>query len=144
MKTILCLSLSLWLLACTDMGELTVYKYTVRNESGVGIKLRGYKTNMNTNPTIIQLGNNQELSKTFKDGIPPRGPYGFSDFFDSDSLVVVFDSKKYLVYLWESRCENGNERNPLNTCFHSNNEEETFTFTVEDYENAEDCTGNCE
>ena len=144
MRALLFLITLLFLSCGTDQGELKTYKYTVRNESSVSIKLRGYKTNINANPTIIQLDNNQELSKTFNDGIPPRGPYGFSDFFDSDSLVVVFDSKKYLVYLWESRCENGNERNPLNTCFHSNNEEETFIFTIEDYEDSEDCNDNCD
>lgn len=144
MRTMLFLTILCFLSCGTDQGETKTYIYTVKNESGVSIKLKGYKNNINTAPTIIQLENNQELTKTFKDGLPPRGPYGFSDFFQSDSLIVLFNNNKKIVYLWESRCENGNDRNPLNSCFHSNNEVETFIFSVEDYENAEDCIGNCE
>lgn len=137
--------ISLTLLGCgTDQGELKTYKYTVRNESGVKIKLKGYKINENSAPLIIELEDNTELTKTFEDGLPPKGPYGFGDFFESDSLIVIYNSEKFESFKLETRCEIGDERNPLNTCFHSINEEETFIFTEEDYQNAEPCNGACE
>lgn len=144
MKTILFLTILCFLSCGTDQGETKTYTYTVRNESGVSIKLKGYKSGVNTSPYIIQLENNQDLTKTFEDELPPRGPYKFSDFFQSDSLIVLFNNQKKTLYLLETRCENGNNRNPLNSCFHSINEVETFIFTQEDYGNAEDCNGNCE
>ena len=145
MKTILCLSLSLWLLACTDMGELTVYNYTVKNESGVNLKIIGYRKY--GTPHIIHIVNGATVSQRYKDGLPPRG-YHFSFFFGSsdgrdyaDSIRVIYGNVKYKNFNYKNL---NDERNPLGPFHNSGKAEETFTFTVEDYENAEDCTGNCE
>lgn len=144
MKTFSFLITLIFLSCGTDQGEIKTYIYTVRNESGVNVIFKGYKTKIKTPPTIIQLDNNQEITKTFKDGLPPRGPYEFSHLFQSDSLIVLFNNKKKISYLWGSSCESSNARNPLNICFHSRNKIETFIFTIEDYNNAQDCNGNCD
>ena len=138
--------------ACgTDQGELKTYRYTVRNETGVQIEVKSFNTN-NPNSILSELtiDNSQEITKNYQDAIPQRG-YGFDRFFGSsngftaaDSIIIIFNSEKSKSYKLETRCEVGDERNPLNTCFHNNNEEETFIFTIEDYQNAEDCNGNCD
>ncbi len=56
------------------------------------------------------------------------------------SLVVIFDMDKIVFFNYEN-CDNN--RNPLNFCEYRGLEE-AFTFTEQDYENAEDCNGNCE
>lgn len=152
MKTILFFTI-LCLLSCgTDQGETKTYTYTVRNESGVLIKVLAYNTLSATPSEIIYsttLENGNEIKKTFEDGLPPRG-YNFSSFFANlngrraitDSIKVIYNNTKFKSFISEINCSEG-FRNPLNTCIYSETEE-VFIFNVEDYENAEDCIGNCE
>ena len=57
-----------------------------------------------------------------------------------DSLKIVYQNNRVSFFNTNS-CED--VRNPLNVCEYGNLEE-TFIFTEQDYENAEDCNGNCE
>lgn len=152
MRTMLFLTILCFLSCGTDQGETKTYTYTVRNESGVLIKVLAYNT-LSTSPseiiysTILEKGN--ELKKTFEDGLPPRS-YNFNSFFANlngrraitDSIKVIYNNTKFKNFISEINCSEG-LRNPLNTCIYSDTEE-IFIFNVEDYENAEDCIGNCE
>lgn len=88
------------------------------------------------------------MTKKFKDGSLPKG-YHFREFFAglngrraiTDSIKVIYNNK-FKIFISEINC-NGGFRNPLNTCVYSDTEE-NFVFALEDYENAEDCNGDCE
>ena len=143
MRTVLFL-ISFLLLSCgTDQGSTDTYTYTLKNESGVAIKIIGY-AGVETH-TII-LNNKQDYSQVYEDGKPPRG-YSWNFFYGSlngnsaaDSIKVVYNNVKYKDFSFKNI---DNERNPL----YKPNEIRTeglFIFTEEDYENAEPCNGNCD
>ncbi len=146
-KTVIIIALITFLsvLGCTDNVEPDIYNYTVRNETGFEIKVKSYISMYpDVSPIVTILSSNEELVKTYKDSPPPRG-YDYGYFFATensrrDSLVVIFDMVKKVSFNDNSCDEN---RNPLNFCEYGNLEE-TFIFTENDYENAEDCNGNCE
>ena len=134
------------LLACgTDQGDPDTYIYTLRNESGKNIKIKAYLSSYpDVVPIITSLPIGKEIIKIHKD-YPPYFGYSFQNYFGTrkssrDSLVVIFDMAKIVSFNAENCDDN---RNPLNFCEYRNLEE-TFIFTEQDYENAEDCNGNCD
>jgi hypothetical protein len=144
MKNIILLLLTIIFLSCgTDQGEGKTYTYTVINKSGKTIEIRSYISYLpKVTPVITNIENGQEITKTFEDGLPPSG-YSFKSFFgenpNKDSLVVVYNNEK--INFFGNDCSN--IRNPLNNCFYRD-EEETFIFSQEDYQNATPCDGDCE
>jgi len=144
MKALLCL-ISLSLICCTDMGSTDTYNYTIRNESGVNIKIIGYL--MYTKDTyIINLENMKERTQIYKDGLPPRG-YDWKSFYGSsngmgysvDSIKVIYNNTKYKDFNFRNIDD---KRNPISN--QTGNLIETYTYTRDDYEKAKDCNGNCE
>ncbi len=142
---------TLFLLSCgPEKGERLTYVYTVKNESGVPIKVLVYNSlGINSDKPVfsITFENKSAITKKYKDTLPPRR-YNFSDFFGisngsfiCDSIKVIYNGVKQSAFS-NKNCTGG-ERNPLNICEYGS-VEETFIFTKEDYENAEDCNGNCE
>lgn len=134
------------LVSCTEQGSTDTYTYTVSNESGVNIKIIGYVTFTNVEEFIINIENGKKHIQVYEDGLPPRG-YSWNFFYGSsngnyaaDSIKVIYNNVKYKDFSYKNI---DNERNPL----HQPNDNRTkgfFTFTIEDYENAEDCNGNCD
>ena len=145
MKNIILLLLPLIILSCgTDQGEGKTYHYTVKNESGKSISIKAFKTSYpsvnDPRTTLLDIG--EELSKTYKTPPPPPVEiYSFESFFEGDSIVVTYANEKYQTFI-SNGC-NGGETNPLNRCIYGS-KVELFTFTEEDYENAEDCDVNCD
>lgn len=132
--------------ACTpEAGEVKTYRYTVRNESGIKMRIIGYPQ-YNNAPYIINLENGEERTQTYKDYLPSRG-YSWNFFYGSsngqksaDSIKVIYNTIKFKDF---SHKNYDDERNPLFK-FNVDITRGTFTFTKEDYENAEDCDGNCD
>lgn len=128
----------------TDRGKGTFYKYTIKNNSGKAITIKGYTTmHPDVSPIITNLSIGEELTKTYQDGLPPSPPYRFANFFGNidnpkDSIKVVYNNSKVSYFVPDQ-----NERNPLNSSVY-NKTEETFVFTQQDYENEADCNGNCD
>ena len=146
MKKILLTTLvSLFFMRCgTDQGSSKTYVYTVKNTSGYNLKIYAYLNEI-VSPTITLINNGEELTKKYEDFNPPSG-YDFSRFFDPlrtamgrDSIMIIYNNEKKQNF--KSKCDT--DRNPLNFCEYSGLRE-TFIFTNEDYENAEDCGGPCE
>lgn len=137
------LILLFFILACTaEAGKAKTYIYTVKNESGVKIKILGYPK-FNPNPAnIINLENGEEFTETYQDVLPPKG-YDFRSFFGGnrhpvDSLRIIYNDTKYKDYNFRN---NTDLRNPIFNL--TGNTVETYIFTESDYENAENCNGNC-
>ncbi len=137
------------LISCGPEGPCKESKLTLRNESGVDIKIIGYdKANDSLDSLIFELKNKEQLAKKYKHCPPGEGSSFFSiDFFKSDSIKVILNGNKKLIFKTEIYCAQQNmalQRNPLNQCTYNSFKINTFVFTKEDYENAEDCKGNCE
>ncbi|MCF6213546.1 MAG: hypothetical protein L3J45_05925 [Flavobacteriaceae bacterium] len=132
------------IVACwPEAGKLKTYRYTIRNESGKPIEIKAYNSYNPINPLITQLPIGGKIIKKYKDGLPPQG-YNFKEFFSEgyyvDSLVIIYNKSKISFFKDENCLDT---RNPLNVCEYQDTEE-LFIFTVQDYENAEDCNGNCD
>lgn len=138
----ICFILLFFTLACTpEAGKAKTYIYTVKNESGVKIKILGYPK-FRPNPYVISLENGEELTETYQDVLPPRG-YDFRYFFGgnnfrADSLRVIYNDTKYKDYNFRN---NTDVRNPIFN--QTGNTIETHIFTEDDYINSETCNGNC-
>lgn len=153
MKKILLLALLVTVFGCwgPDLGEGKFYKYTLINESGVLVVIKGYDTQYLSKSSIItSLGVKESLTKTYQDGLPPSNRYNFTDFLGDknnsvDSIVVIYNNEKFesFVVERENKFDSISDlRNPLNLTYYDDTSE-VFTFTKEDYENAEPCNGNC-
>lgn len=134
---------SLMLLSCTDQGSGKFYKYTIENKSGKNIKISSYRSTYPKRdiPIVMVLNNGQSLTKIFQDNLPPSG-YDFAVFFNGDSIVINYENLKFQKYdFYDGKiCD----QNPLfNSPFCKSGTTVTFTFTLEDYQNAQDCGGNC-
>jgi hypothetical protein len=144
MKSIIPFLLVLLIYSCgTDQGDTTTYEYSARNDSGTGIEVRSYISYLpEVAPIITVIPSGEEVTKTFKDGLPPSG-YSFKSFFgdnpNRDSIKVIYNNERASIFT--DSCTN--ERNPLNNCIYRN-EQEIFTFTEEDLQNASDCQGSCD
>ncbi|AUS06386.1 hypothetical protein [Pseudotamlana carrageenivorans] len=139
-----CLFLIITVFSCTpEAGKPTTYTYTLFNESDANIKIIGFSKATSTNVIILEKG--KQITQTYKDGLPPRG-YTWEYFYGSkdgqvnaDSIKVIFNERKFKVW---SRKNYDDERNPLFK-FNEDITQGTFTFTQEDYNNAQDCNGTC-
>ena len=143
MKSLLFLMIVVLMLSCgTDRGEEVTYNYLVKNESGKSIKIKSFQ-NYPNNITVI---NTQNVSIPITGILQlrvKRGPgesYNFTNFFNGDSIVVIFDNLKKIEL---STKDLTNTRNPLNVTLYSK-PNETFIFNVEDYNSAIPCVGFCE
>lgn len=139
MKNLFLAFITLAIIGCgTDQGEGNFYNYSIINESGKDITINSYRTiyPIREIPVIIQLANGENLTKTYQDALPPSG-YDFGVFFEGDSIIINFNNEKKQVFTFIT---NNNNRNPFSYAGIT----ETFIFTTQDYENAEDCNGNCD
>jgi hypothetical protein len=139
MRTLFFLIILSFLSCGTDQGSCTHAKFTIKNETNKQIKILAYnKIYPSISPIMTTLNINEELTKTSK--VCMGDVYSFREFFDSrDSLKVIYDTSK--VQFFVSECGT-NEKNPLSCDYYGF--EGTFIFTEQDYENAEDCNGNCD
>jgi hypothetical protein len=127
-----------------EQGERTLYTYTIKNDSGKNITIKAYRINRpDIAPVITNLPIGAKLTKTYQDGLPPTG-YNFIDYFQGDSIIVKYENlktQKYDVYDGLKCDQNPLFKSPF--CERSS-PEITFIFTVQDYEDAQDCNGNCD
>lgn len=151
----------IFLFGCEGSGSVR-YNYILENQSGVDIKLKVYfikKDGSVLNLKYLDLNDGQKMQKTYEDHAPYHG-YNFSDFFrinqeEINTVEVLYNNSKKIVFLEQrnkslNECETifGEEvpcdpRNFLNAFYYKDTNEH-YIFTVEDYDNAIDCEGDCD
>ena len=131
---------------CTDMSSSKNYRYTVKNDSDYNIKVLSYvSSNVNITPIATIINKGEIITKTHESHAPYNSSLNFIKFFgdyDSDSydsITITYNNERQKIFTDQY----DSNRNPLNISIY-HNLEETFVFTNEDYENAEDCGGPCE
>ena len=133
----------------TDQGDPRKYDYSIINSSGLLIEIIPYSNGIRYSDKKVILNNNQSINK-IKIIYPPFGGRGLSittALFPSlgvDKIDIIFDGTKKVTYEDCSATNNCNAqpRNVFNREF--NNEfTEVYAITLEDYQNAVDCGGNC-
>jgi hypothetical protein len=126
------------IIICLGCEQEYITIYTLKNESGKSIKINTYSSSNRLNNEIIINEKNSFSRETVDYQGSPSSFYRVFESEDNssiDSITIIYDNSKISAFNFSTN----NKRNPL--LFHADN---TFTFTEEDYENAEDCNGNCE
>ena len=103
----------------------------------------------------LDLKNGEIIQKTYED-YAPYHDYNYTDFFyNKNTVEVIYNNSKKTVFLEQRKkslteCETifGEEvpcdpRNFLNA-FYYRDTNEHYIFTVEDFDNAIDCEGDCD
>ena len=139
MKKILFLILLFHLSCGTDQTSCMNTEFTIKNETNKQIRILAYNKNYpNISPIITILNINDEQTKISKACMGDL--YSFEEFFDfRDSLKVIYNTSKFQLFVPECGTNN---KNPLNCDYIGL--KGTYIFTQQDYENAEDCNGNCD
>ncbi|SFM51959.1 hypothetical protein SAMN05444143_101378 [Flavobacterium succinicans] len=151
MKKIYCIIVALFMLmGCTDQGDKITYDYSILNTSGKKIVLIPYIGGVKEVQNAITLQQNEKFNKKYIYYPPGAKGYNMSNLFSKTAIgslthvEIIFDDIKKVIY---QECTTTNQcfnqaRNIFNPVF-SDEQTEVYTITPEDYQNAQDCGGNC-
>lgn len=151
MKKIYVLVLLIVVQSCVHYGEEWVNKeFILKNSSSHTIKVEFFNlldNGLNTNSSTI-LTNGSTKSYTIENILSANSNESLpSSAFIADSVKIIFGNVKKVSYTDKK----GNFSAPVNRNIfrygnyeYLGNQRFQFTFTEEDYNNAEDCGGPCE
>ncbi len=152
MKSLSLLSFFILIISCgTDQGESKHYNYTIKNSSNQKVELVPYINGQVDYSAKVSIDINKDFNLQ-KDDFPPYqgGLVMYGIFLDPKKLgtltqvEIVFNNNKKIIY--DDCKQNGNctsqPRNIFNPIY-SDELNETYTITAEDYQNATSCGGNC-
>ncbi len=138
------------LLGCgPESNEEKNYDYSVVNKSGVIVEIIPYMDGNKKNDNKQVLQNNQIFNKKYTDYAPYSG-FSMGTLFIANTcsalthLEITFNNSRKVIY--KTCSENFNCNSQSRSIFNlSFNDEQTevYTITPEDYQNAQDCGGNC-
>ena len=151
---ILFLSVVIFSTSCVTESRMYPRQYSLKNESNQVIKLKFYFKYYNqlVYGEIITLNNTEVFNGGVLETDQPHSneinhPI-INAFKSSDSLIVIYNDLKKSTF---SIGFNGDLSTPIerNLFRHGNyenlgNDDFQFTIMEEDYNNAEDCNGNCD
>lgn len=136
------------LCSCPEMSEAKWHDYSIVNQSGQTVEMTVYVNDSRDPASKVTLLPGEKLRKVVRDD-PPYGGYSMWALFDTKKSGIktdvefVYNNQKKTVYHYcpDFICVN----EPRNIFHYTYNEEETevYTITVQDYQNATDCGGNC-
>ena len=153
MKIIIVVIFSLFLFGCTYEVEMNRRDYTIKNNTDLTADITFYdrisgkiifQSSKKLNPSD-QLSEKVEQTSNFDDS----DSNAIFNAYLGDSVRIVFSQVKYLSYTFHPYNNEFSEPINRNIFRHSNyedlgNERYLFKITQQDYENAEDCNGNCD
>lgn len=142
MKQFIYLFIALVLNSCVDQGSSEI-EFTIFNQTDKKVKIiafdtknegTGIKYKQPFKASIIDISPNSKYNVVRMSGIENTALMFYS-IHSVDSVRVIFDNQKVKIF---SRIP----PNPCNIC--DGDEKHQYFITEQDYENAEDCNGNCE
>ncbi len=149
MKKIILIVVTIIVCSCgTDQGEARRYDYSVINNSSVSIEIIPYINGIKNSNETIFINDKGLINKIDIDYPPYNG--GFRMIFalfpklSVDKIDIIFNGTKKITY---ENCSptnscNTQPRNIFNDVFNTKLTE-VYTITLEDFQNAIDCGGNC-
>ena len=156
MKILLLVVVSVFLsvFGCTDNEvEMSRRDYTIKNNTDLTADITFY--DRISGKIILQSSKKLNPSDQLSEKVEQTSNFDDSDsneIFNAylgDSVRIVFSQVKYLSYTFHPYNNEFSEPINRNIFRHSNyedlgNERYLFKITQQDYENAEDCNGNCD
>ena len=146
------------IVSCVTEAEEIDRQYQILNMSKVDVMIKFYNTYKNESFEITLSNNETYLPDilTYRSGnaqlSDQNSYYPSGAYQDSDSLVLIFNNEKLITNYYEAETAFKylfSEPINRNIFRHGNYvqiQKEVFQFTIteQDYENAEECNGNCE
>ena len=138
---------------CVTESKMYPRQYSIKNESSNNIRLKFYLTFTSVQLVdeifILNDGVFEGEIIEFDQPHSTNEEYLINTAFKaSDSLVIIYNNEKRSIYSVDF---NGNFSNPINrnpfrfgNYKNLGNDDFQFTIMEEDYNNAEDCNGNCD
>jgi hypothetical protein len=156
MKIFVVVSVSIFLsvIGCTDNEiELTNRTYSIENDTDFIVDVKFYNkidNGLNNQTSKILNSRGEILAKqiqkipvnNFSEELPTSA-------FIADSVKVIINENKFFTFTYDFDDDTFSEPINRNIFRHSNyenlgDERYLFKITQQDYENAEDCNGNCD
>lgn len=138
MKQFIYLFITLALSSCVDQASNDI-DFTLFNQTDKTIKVLGFNRQLDVNTNgkaeLIIISPNSEFNVTRETGINDDIGNAFYSIQGVDSVRVIFNNTKVKIF-------DGLIDVPCTICF--GNESNQHTITEQDYEEAEDCNGNCD
>jgi hypothetical protein len=141
--------------SCTDQGDFKDYDYTIINNSGVVVEIVPYNENgvIEVNKRVT-IGIGEKINKIKRvHPIGGDGPLNFKELlftkagFSFRKIDLIFNNIKKSSYSDNCLYANGVSSNcSIRNIFlldYNNDFTEVYTITPEDFQNAQDCGGNC-
>ncbi|MBB1193021.1 hypothetical protein DNC80_04975 [Flavobacterium sp. SOK18b] len=150
MKKLLMLISAIIIISGCEPGSVIDYDYTIVNDSGKKVVLIPYIGGVKEVQNAITLQQNEKFNKKYIYYPPGAKGYNMSNLFSKTTIgslthvEIIFDGIKKVIY---QECTATNQcfnqaRNIFNPVF-SAEQTEVYTITPEDFQNAQDCGGNC-
>ena len=156
MKKITVIIVLIFTISCVKEMDKYSIQYIIKNETSTPLKLNFYLSSNNQLIDVFTINVNETIKGNLTErGTTPQIKYpknslAITELSSGDSLVTIFNNEKKIIMYTSPTSPNGFSE-PLNRNLfrHGNyeylgNDQFQFTFTEEDYENAEDCGGPCE
>ena len=156
MKTLVVITASIFLsvLGCTDNEvEMNRRDYIIENNTNFSVNIKFYNVSngiLNNQTSGILNNNGNQLTNKVEQDQPFTNSEDVPIFAHvSDSVKIIFNNEKFYINTFNTFNESFSEPISRNIFRHSNyedlgNERYLYNITQQDYENAEDCNGNCD
>ncbi|OUD36946.1 hypothetical protein [Flavobacterium sp. FPG59] len=157
MKKLLMLISAIIIISGCEPGSVIDYDYTIVNDSGKTVILIPFLNGEKDFKNAITLNQGEKINKKYRYTPPGGAGYSMVNLLKSDYIAFVYNTEKINIFsIYSEQCTTcpsisnnaisikytENNRNPFNSKF-NDEETEVYTITAEDYQNAQDCGGNC-
>ena len=142
-----------FLMNCVTEPRVYNRQYSIKNISGTQVKLKFYRVSSNELISEVILSSSQVYNGENLETDQP--PSNYPDSFEpvtsypSSFIEIIYNSERKKAYRWNDNGVLFSEpinRNPFRHGNYENIGGDHFQYTItqEDYNNAEDCNGNCD
>ncbi len=154
MKNVIILLYSFLVIGCGPETDMNIRDYTIENDTDYKLNIKFYQRYLDGTSKLIRTSKilnskGEQLSESIKQTSEfDNSGNNLLRAYRGDSVIVIFNENRFIsyTYLEEETFSEPLDRNIFRHYNYENlgNEKYLFKITQQDYENAEDCNGNCD
>lgn len=131
--------------------EMNIRDYIIENDTDYKVDIKFYLNgNLNNLTSKVLNSKGEQLSEKVEQTSEfDNSGNNLLSAYQGNSIKIIFNNTKFYTHTFNTFNETFSEPIDRNLFWHSNyenlgNEKYLFKITEQDYENAEDCNGNCD